>query len=190
MRGEITLKILEALETGVYNTAEVLDVCFSNYQDSYRKSRKLAYGGFSEKGTPITDSIRTKQSFYDRIYRLRKDGLIAREKSGWFISKNGKEKLKKLRNRKSGDLPEINYTSEKEDGFNLVIFDIPESERKKRAWLRVALRNLNFSLLQASVWIGKNKIPEEFLHDLQDLGIFKYIEILSIGKTGTLKQIK
>ena len=73
--------------------------------------------------------------------------------------------------------------------INAKDIDIPESERKKRAWLRSALKNLNFKMIQQSVWIGKVRIPEEFLRDLRNMHLTEYVEIFEISKAGSLQQI-
>ena len=43
-------------------------------------------------------------------------------------------------------------------------------------------------MLQKSVWIGKNKIPEEFLKALAELDLMNFIHILKISKTGTIAE--
>ena len=83
----------------------------------------------------------------------------------------------------------IDYDSLKDDKIKIITFDIPERERWKRAWLREALATLEFAMLHQSVWIGKNKIPEQFLEDLRDMNLLKYVHILEVSASGTLKEI-
>jgi len=94
-----------------------------------------------------------------------------------------------LKEQKENLIPRKNYETGKGKELNIVIFDIPETQRRKRNWLRESLVQLGFSKLQQSVWMGKNKLPKEFLQDLETFQILKYVEIFSINKTGTIKHI-
>ena len=44
MKGELTIKILDALESAALATNELLGVFLCDYHESYRRARKLAYG--------------------------------------------------------------------------------------------------------------------------------------------------
>jgi len=87
-------------------------------------------------------------------------------------------------------LPNNKYKSQSNDTLKIVIFDIPEREREKRDWLRIALKNLNFNMVQKSVWIGKAKLPKEFVQDLNRMNIFTYVEIFAVTKAGSLRSLK
>jgi len=45
---------------------------------------------------------------------------------------------------------------------------------------------LGFTMLQKSLWIGSNKIPEEFIEDLKEWKIIEYVHIFEVTKKGTL----
>lgn len=134
-----------------------------------------------------------KQNFYDLLYRLRKEGLVLeckKDKSCFFkITSKGKEILEGLRLKKANALPTASYKTENDNLLKIVIFDIPEEERRKRDWLRAALKNLEFKMLQKSVWAGKIKLPQGFLADLEKLNLLPYVEIFAISRTGSLKQL-
>lgn len=191
MKGDFILKILEILESMVFATADLFDVFTSSYSEAYRKARKLMlYGPPSRKS--IIEPLRESQRFYNLLYYLQKEGLIKKNneaKTSWFITKKGKEKLRKLKEQQKRIIPNKNYYAEKSDDIKIVIFDIPEKERRKRSWLRESLLNLNFSMLQESVWMGKSKLPSQFMEDIKELGLSSYIEIFSIAKAGTIRQL-
>ena len=67
-----------------------------------------------------------------------------------------------------------------------MIFDIPEEKRRKRAWLRATLKNLEFKMEQQSVWIGRTKIPKRLVDDLDRFGLLDYVQIFEATKFGTL----
>ncbi len=193
-RGEITFKILEILQNGAEATAQLLDIFTSDYFTSYKKmGRALRYGSPSfESKQYLKHSER--QQFYSLLNQLKNQGFVEKKKSAdkkssiWTITEKGLKKSKfikeKIFNKKHFD-----YKKESDDKIKVIIFDIPEKERYKRDWLRMVLRGLGFSLLQRSVWIGKNKIPEEFLRDLKQQRMLSYIQIFEINKKGTLTKM-
>ena len=82
----------------------------------------------------------------------------------------------------------MSYSKEKGQ-FTIVVFDIPEKERSKRAWIREVLKNLDLKMIQKSVWVGKVKIPKQFIDDLDKFNMVDFVEIFEISKAGSLKQI-
>lgn len=138
---------------------------------------------------------RQKRRFDKMLYRLKSDGLIKEKvndgKSCIELTSKGKESFEILKKRRANALPSnvYNSLSQKSDKFVIVAFDIPERERRKRDWLRLALKNIGFQFIQKSVWMGKVKMPKEFLNDLRDLRLVEFVEIFEISKTGSLQQL-
>lgn len=117
------------------------------------------------------------------LSRLRNQGLISRKgtrkASIWEITKQGKEFLK---NRPLIEVPA------KDGVTRLVIFDIPERERKKRDTLRAELLSYNYERLQKSVWIGWNALPEDFVDLVDELDLKNHIHIFSVREAGTISE--
>lgn len=134
-----------------------------------------------------------KQKYYNLLYKLKEDGLIkveARNKTNFFsITGKGKEKLEKLKLDNIKRLPRPMSYSKEKGQFTIVVFDIPEKERSKRAWIREVLKNLDLKMIQKSVWVGKVKIPKQFIDDLDKFNMVDFVEIFEISKAGSLKQI-
>jgi len=189
MKGDLTIKILEALESAASVTGELLGVFLCDYQESYKRARGITYGRMYDKKSPAELKKERDKKFYNLMHRLQKDGLITKKKSSWTITKKGKQKLDGLKERKEVFIPRKKYLIEEGKELNIIIFDIPEEQRRKRDWLRETLIQLGFSKLQQSVWISKNKLPEELLKDLQTFRMLEYVEIFSITKTGTIRHI-
>lgn len=125
----------------------------------------------------------SKQTFHSILWRLQKQKLVERNASGWGATDLGRRLIQKVKYSFSGALP-------KEDGIiRLVIFDIPEYERKKRVWLRLELIACGFTMLQKSVWIGYRPLPKDFFEALEDLGLRKFTHIVSIEHSGTLENV-
>ena len=189
MKGDLTIKILEALKSAASVTGELLGVFLCDYQESYKRARGITYGRMYDKKSPAELKKERDKKFYNLMHRLQKDGLITKKKSSWTITKKGKQKLDGLKERKEVFIPRKKYLIEEGKELNIIIFDIPEEQRRKRDWLRETLIQLGFSKLQQSVWISKNKLPEELLKDLQTFRMLEYVEIFSITKTGTIRHI-
>lgn len=199
MKGEITLKMLECIYEA---TASFADLTAAFFKMGYGSSSMGIMNEFGRKqikrGEKVETNLKIKhqrQRFYDMLYKLKKDGLIEEgiknEKSFFKITSKGKHKIEKLKKRQADALPNNSYKERdlKSGKFTIAVFDIPEKERKKRAWLRSVLKNLNFKMIQQSVWAGKVKIPEDFLDDLKELHLIDYVEIFEISKSGSLKQL-
>ena len=193
MKGEKRLKILEFIKNFVTAADELFFIFTVPYGTSFHGAecllRKYREGRAKREFSAIE-----RQRFADLLYRLRKDGLVeSTKKNGknlFNLTQKGKEILEKLRAKKDNALPDVKYKSQTDNVLKIVIFDIPESERRKRVWLCSALKNLEFTMLQKSVWIGKFKLPEEFMNNLKELGLLSYVEIFAISKTGSLMQLK
>ena len=129
---------------------------------------------------PTTHTF-SPQTFSVILSRLKKEGLV--EKTGshrsslWFLTKKGKDKLK---NRNSHILPEP-------DGLpRLVVYDIPETDKRKREWLRGELVASDYEQLQRSVWLGYRPLSQRFINYLDEFRLKGKVHILSIDKKGTL----
>ncbi len=192
--GEIIPKILEILQAQAETTVNLFDVFTSSYGESYRKMRRTIKYGAPNFKTDWAFEYNQQQKFYSVLNRLKNQGLIQKKniaKKGtiWKITKNGLERLKLIKKEKIFYKRSINYEKESDDKFRIVIFDIPEKERHKRSWLRAVLASLSFSMLQQSVWIGKNKVPEQLLYDLKKHEMLPYVQIFEISKRGTINQM-
>ncbi|MDP3725459.1 MAG: hypothetical protein Q8R20_03265 [Nanoarchaeota archaeon] len=183
--------VLDFLGNVVSLTGEIMSAFF----DSYPSRR---FDRYSKKGSDShrrdTPSSEEQQRFYNILSRLQRDGLVAKRESGgrqsgWALTKRGLAKLLVFREKKKFSPSRISYEPKKDSIIRVVIFDVPERERHKRVWLRSALLALQFSMCQQSVWIGKRKIPENFLEDLRDREMISYVQIFEINKQGSLEQV-
>ncbi|HEY0089415.1 MAG TPA: CRISPR-associated endonuclease Cas2 [Candidatus Lokiarchaeia archaeon] len=196
-RGDIILKILEVVEGAAVNAIDLFDAFLSagygaslgkiNYEIGKRTRDR------AEKNIEDVYQKQIKQRYYNFIYKLKQSDLIKEKQEGhkkiFILTKKGRDKLIFLKRQKQQKPANYSYIKEKGDRFIIVMFDIPEKERRKRAWLRSALANLDFKIIQKSVWMGKTKIPKIFLEDLFGLKLIDFVEIFEISKTGSLKQI-
>lgn len=189
MRGEITLKIMECVKNAADETADAVAAFLAaGYGAS---SNKLNFNISKMREARI--NYEERQKFYKLIYKLEKDGLIKKTDRGKSLrlklTSKGSEFLEFLKRKKKDALSKPIYDSAKSDQTIIVIFDVPEDERRKRDWLRAALKNIGLKPIQKSVWAGKAKLPREFLYDAEKFRITPYLEIFEIRKTGSLAKV-
>lgn len=184
----ITAKILEKISSGAIVSAALFETII---ESGYGTSRSKLQKNFDRKintndNDQNQDIKRKRQNFYLILSKLKREGFIKKKEDKWFITSAGKGKLLKLFRK----LPRRKYEKEADSTVKIIAFDIPERERGKRTWLRKNLEELGFKLLQKSVWMGKTKLPEEFLEDLREYKIFPYVDIFAITKSGSIKSIQ
>jgi DNA-binding PadR family transcriptional regulator len=182
----LTKFILERLNGFKEAGAEFSEVFLENPFEAYPRARKKIL----EHINPNFRPTKNKHRFYSVLNHLYKQGLVEKDKKDnrlrWTITKLGKNKLKDIKDKNNSLPSKINYKTTKEKNLKLIVFDIPEKYRYKRVWLREQLIMLDFVLLQKSVWMGKNKIPEEFIKNINNLGLLPYIHIFTVQNKGTL----
>lgn len=140
-----------------------------------------------------------RQKTYVLLHRLQESGLVTKQKiaangkSKWFITEKGlTEKnfatrlidkfVNKIKINVSTSYSDAKLSKQK----IIIIFDIEEKERWKRSWIRAVLKNLNFEMLQKSVWLGKTILPKEFAEDLKKLNLLKAVKIFSVSNEGSI----
>ena len=130
-----------------------------------------------------------KFSFKRTIKSLYHSGMLKeiKNKDG-TISVVLSEKGREIAEVYSLDNLKIDRPKKWDGNWRVVIFDIPERERKKRLWLRLELISYGYKLLQKSVWVGYRPLPEDFLRDLEDFNLKSHIHIFSIHHSGTLEE--
>ena len=193
MKGAVTLQILEALADTAQEFSDTFNAILSaGYGASYFMVKHEIVK--KERARAKTERERRVRMNYSRIlFKLKKEGFIEIKQKDQnktiSLTRWGKIKLDALRKRKNAELPQVSAPAEKSDGIVIITFDIPEKERRKRDWLRITLNELGLKMIQKSVWMGKVKIPEEFLRSLHHLKLIECVEIFEISKTGTLKHV-
>jgi DNA-binding transcriptional regulator PaaX len=192
-KGDILCSVLKALGRVALGASDLFEIFLqAGYGASISRfehvARKIESRRLAER-----EKQRIRQNYYATLSRLKKDGLIKTENIKanklFFITAMGRQKLSFLQDRDRESLPRT-PKAEAGDKFIIVAFDVPEKEKRKRNWLRYALRYMGLVMIQRSVWAGKVKLPEDFLHSLRKLKLLDCVEIFEISKTGTLEQIE
>lgn len=192
MKGDLTLILLKTIQSLGMTTIDILDTLnYYGYNETYRRMR--GFRSKEPKHQIILEGkikeLEKRQKISKLLYKLKTEGLISKNikaknnKYFWELTPKG---IKKLSEKQ---IPRTNYEAKYSDELKIITFDIPESKRKRRDWLRSVLKKLKFKMVQKSVWMGKIALPEDFFKDIDHLELIPYIEIFAVTKSGSLKRL-
>lgn len=185
-KGEIIYKILNILESEVYNYIDFIDAFLkAGYGAS---GGKINYEFHKIQNKNISRQLEKEKILKLKNYlaKLKNCGLVMENESKKiYLSEKGKNKLNKFKN--SLFLNKEDYKKKTGERVVIISYDIPIAFNRERNMLRDMLRMLGFNLIHKSVWIGKVILPKRFIADLSRIGIIDYVEILEVTKNGTLK---
>src|SRR3989344_3979217 len=110
----------------------------------------------------------SQNSLSGTLSRLNKDGFIEKSNEGLLLTLKGQKYIKK----KINSLKQFYFNFDKNAPKNLIVmFDIPETKKAEREWLRWHLKKFNYSMIQKSVWVGPSPLPKEFLDYIESIKI-------------------
>lgn len=189
MKGKFIYKILDLIEDTSLDMAD-FTIAFlkAGYGASMGKIDR-EYEAIKRKRENRTIARDRKRRLQIYLSKLKNQGLISKDSSNKIIlSAEGREKLSLL--RKNRIINKNYYRKESGDKMIIISYDIPVTFNKERAVLRSILDRLGFSMVHKSVWIGKVKLPKEFILALNQLSILDFVEIMEVTKNGSLKSIQ
>ncbi|MCC6323165.1 hypothetical protein IT400_00030 [Candidatus Nomurabacteria bacterium] len=116
---------------------------------------------------------KNRQVFLNNLHRLNKKGIIGFKDNNILINRKEVNKYFLFRNIK---------TKPTGDTQILVLFDIPEKQRKIRNWLRLQLKLWDFKMIQQSAWVGDGPLPKEFVDHIKLLNIKNCVKVFKLSK--------
>lgn len=158
----------------------------SNNPGNYRRLRARMLGDLYleeklEQSARERREVRLKENLlYVALSRLKKNGLIENDNHLWRVTKLGTKKLERFEpNKIHRSYPTITKSKRKV----IIAFDIPETARQNRNWLRIELTGLGFKILQKSVWLGPAPLPKEFIANLKSMKLLSYLKFFEVKET-------
>ncbi len=64
----------------------------------------------------------------------------------------------------------------------IVMYDIPNIQKKERDWFRRSLIKFGYIMIQKSVWVGPSPLPKEFLDYLKKIKIGDKFKTFKLAK--------
>ena len=109
---------------------------------------------------------KSEKTIFSSISRLKKQGLIeTKGKYNVLLTSLGAEKAQ----QDFVEAESILYMQKKhkwDGGWRMILFDIPEKQRKIRDYLRKIIKRVGFKELQRSIWIYPGQVPVFLRHIL------------------------
>jgi DNA-binding transcriptional regulator PaaX len=110
----------------------------------------------------------SRNSLSGTLSYMRKNGLVENMNDELQVTHRGQKYIK----NKMDSLQQFYFKFDKEAPKNLIVmFDIPETQKAEREWLRWHLKKFNYLMIQKSVWVGPSPLPKEFLDYIQFIKI-------------------
>ncbi|MDX8049594.1 PaaX family transcriptional regulator C-terminal domain-containing protein [Lentzea sp. BCCO 10_0798] len=117
------------------------------------------------------------QAARSSISRLKRRGVVRAERrdgAGYALSESTLETLAE------GDTRIFERRrATTEDGWLVVVFSVPESEREKRHALRTSLTQLGFGTTAPGVWVAPGNLATETRRTLERRGLSEYVDIFT-----------
>lgn len=120
-----------------------------------------------------------KKSYFESVSKLLKINDIKK-----VVTKNGQVSLELTSVGRSKVVRRFPiFTTKKQDSsFMIVIFDVPESERRARDDLREKLKELGFGKLQESVWVSPYHFEDDLKDFLEENDYINYIFVIRASR--------
>jgi DNA-binding transcriptional regulator PaaX len=157
----------------------------------YEILQELNRGSFNYKGVKVgllglpKFKSYSQNTFSGSLDYMRKKGLLEYSNDQINITHKGREYVK----RKYDSLRQFNFQFDKDTPRNLIVmFDIPETKKAEREWLRWHLKKFNYLMIQKSVWVGPSPLPKEFLEYLESIGIKDGFKTFKLAKGYVFKK--
>jgi DNA-binding transcriptional regulator PaaX len=131
----------------------------------------------------IKDNFKNEsyRKIYTHVYQLEKRGYLEKYKDKGIefirITSKGGATLESSKRAKDGT-------------WKLIIFDIPETQRPVRDYLRTKLKQLGFKKWQNSIWITPYKLPEDVVDELQVLSEKYFVRLITVAKINNDSDLK
>jgi len=135
-------------------------------------------GHFNLFGIPRFKSY-SRNSLSGTLSYMKKTGLIEKGDESLILTLKGQKYVKK----KIDSLQQFYFNFDKDAPKNLIVmFDIPETQKAEREWLRWHLKKFNYSMIQKSVWVGPSPLPNEFLNYIESIKIKDGFKTFKLAK--------
>lgn len=111
----------------------------------------------------------------ESINDLEEVGAIEKKDDLIKITGKGKRRLPRIKEKLNYRLP---YWL---GSWTMLIFDIPETDKKKRDQLRYRLKKYNFGMIQSSIWISPHDMPEDLRSFIKERDLNKRVKTFAFS---------
>jgi len=129
-------------------------------------------------GIPIFKKY-SQRSLRGTVDRLARNGMINKEKTGIILSLKGRKYVEKRIDMLESFEPPKNSSKKK---TLLVMFDILTDRKAEREWFRWHLKKFGYIMVQKSVWVGPDPLPEDFKEYVKKINLKDCIKTFKLAK--------
>lgn len=187
------MSILEVLKDAAVGSLDLFEAFLAAGYGASPRRVGYELSKIEEKRLSREQRARLRQKYCNLISQLKRDGLIQVKENSrskiFALTPRGKKKMKELRLKIEREAPRPDGYQKEKGNLTIVAFDVPEKHKTKRNWIREVLKNLDFKMIQKSVWFGRVKIPRQFIDDLGRFDMIDFVEVFEISKAGSLKRV-
>ncbi len=143
-------------------------------------STTIKYKGVSTNlfGVPKLKKY-NRNSVRGTFYKLSKSGMIKNRDGYIHVTEKGKNYIK----NKKEPLRQFYFKFDKNAPKDLlVMFDVPESKKIERDWLRWHLKKFNYVMIQKSVWVGPSPLPRDFMDYIKSIELKDSLQTFKLAK--------
>ena len=129
-----------------------------------------------EKNSQEINVLRQKfPGFYSLLSQLKKNGFIIRDKNGKYqVTSKGTIKVHRIK------WATLKLDKKKNNQGYIVVFDVPETDSRKRDLFRQCLYELGFSRIQKSVFLSEYEVLGELKRLIKNIGLKKCVEVFKV----------
>jgi DNA-binding transcriptional regulator PaaX len=121
----------------------------------------------------------SRNSLSGTLAYIQKIGLAEKNDEKLILTLKGQKYIK----RKIDSLQQFYFNFDKNAPKNLIVmFDVPETKKAEREWLRWHLKKFNYFMIQKSVWVGPSPLPKEFLGYIEKIKIKDGFKTFKLAK--------
>ena len=143
--------------------------------------RTLVPRGMREAMNPELRQLRRKyekrrstQQFSKLVYDLKRRGVIKVQGEGVLLTVKGREEALRIRWK-------LTESQKRNDGkMVMVMYDLPEKQRKMRDIFRSVLVSLGYQEFQKSIWVSKKKVEHETEEAIREYDLWTYVRLFII----------
>jgi len=142
-----------------YSISLAKAILASLWYDKYAQVKDLGTHPYIE---PLN---RRAASFRTALFRLKKANLLKKENNSLKLTEMGERQALFAFIDAETALYKTNFFQKWDGAWRILLFDIPESKRRHRDYLRKILKRIGFKELQRSIWAYPYPVPS-FLKEL------------------------
>lgn len=118
-----------------------------------------------------------KKTVYDTLFRLEHQGLVEKSNDRYHITLEGRKLIH-------------TFQPTRDSLWKIIIFDIPETKREVRGFLRQKLQALHFKKWQNSIWVSPYILDPELEAELLQLAQKYFVRLIKTKDINYNKDLK